>query len=146
MTESDTTELEEQPLPENASCPECGAGATHETIVKHRLSKTGYYHDDIDLECEECETEWTLGVPIGEADEFKDDLWCDSCDESYFLVHRVVPREINSSFPIPMCFHLKCPNCFNFEKIYRTTDANGDTLVGYPQITGVLNADDPLGF
>jgi len=67
------TELEEQPLPPTV-CPKCGAQATDDCIVKHRMSNLGYLHDDMEMECSVCGNRWTCGVPIGTGG--FDDLKC----------------------------------------------------------------------
>lgn len=138
--------LKEQPLPEDSHCPECGAEPTTESIIEHRLSDHGYLHDDVKLKCrgDECGTEWAHGVPIGDFDrpEMADDLFCSSCSDAWMFVHRVAPKSAN------VVLHLKCPNCYNFDKVRRSKDTrNGNVvLVGYPQITGETSGCDPFGY
>jgi len=125
-------ELEEQTVPEESHCPECGASPTEDSVVQHRLAAVGYLHDDVKLQCSECEASWLLGIPIGEGG--YDDLWCPSCDDSYAFVHRV--EHLADRDTEKYRLHLKCPNCFTFRKVTREPDENGLALVGYPCLTG----------
>lgn len=133
----------EQPIPVDSKCPECGGEPLPDRVV-HNLSAIGYTHDDQKHVCEDCGSEWTNGVPIGEFDrpEMAADLRCDSCEDAWMLVHRVAPKSAN------VVLHLKCPKCFHFERVRRTKDAkNGDVaLVGYPQISGETSGCDPYGY
>lgn len=141
-----TDDIVEQPIPEDSRCPECRAKPTEDSIVKHRLSSHGYLHDDKKLKCrkEGCGTEWRHGIPVGDFDqpEMAADLWCDSCDSEWMLTHRVAPKSAE------VVLHLKCPNCFHFDKVRRSKDTkNGDVvLVGYPQITGETDGCKPYGY
>lgn len=134
--------LDEQPIPEASTCPECGSDPLPDRVA-HNLSAIGYTHDDIKNVCENGHT-WTNGVPIGEFDrpEMAEDLWCDSCDEQHMLVHRVAPKSKN------VVLHLKCPNCRYFTRIKRSKDMrNGQVaLVGYPQICGSTEGCDSYGY
>lgn len=136
-------ELEEQPIPADTRCPECG-GEPLPDRVTHNLSAIGYTHDDIQNVCADCGGEWTCGVPIGEFDrpEMEDDLWCDACDDSWVLIHRVAPK---STYIV---LHTKCPNpdCNDFDRIRRKPDDSGVALVGYPQITGSTEGCKPYGW
>lgn len=137
------TEFEEQPVPD-ATCPYCGGTPTDESIARHKLGAIGYLHDDIKFECAECEEDWVHGVPVGEYDgAYAADLFCDACEERYQLVHRVVIQQHDDSVLI----HLKCPNCYHFEKLHRELDDHNVALMGYPQITGdVALADGTYGY
>lgn len=149
-TESESesgTALDHQPLPSETRCPECGAKPTEESVTRRKLSTLGYKHEDIFLECaaEGCETDWICGVPIGDFDreEQADDLWCDACDETWMLVHRV--RLMTEQIEL----HLKCPNeeCNTFGRALRDLDQDRRiALVGYPQITGDTQGCDPYGW
>ena len=132
--------LEEQPIPEDTSCPECGDDPTDDSLVEHKLSNMGYLHDDIQLSCDNGHT-WSCGVPIGEFDG-GDSLICDSCDESWMYVHRVQL----SSGDEKILLHLKCPNCKYFEEVEREPDGDGVALVGYPPITGDTVYADSFGY
>lgn len=125
--------MEEQPEPSASNCPYCGGKPEHDP--KHVLSASGYTHDDIHYTCSECSEEWTCGVPIGEHDnELAEDLYCQSCETRFGLVHRVQPISNTQ-----VQFHMKCPNteCRNFWQIKRGSD-DGVILMGYPQITGSI--------
>lgn len=135
--------LENQPIPEETHCPKCRAEPTESSVRQHKLSDLGYMHDDVQLECSECEATWTLGIPIGEELEYGDDLWCSSCDDSVMLVHRV---KVKPDDQMVVKLHLKCPNCYYFTTIDRKCDDRNLALVGYPQITGELSEDEPYGF
>lgn len=132
--------MEKQPIPEDSKCPQCGGEPTDESEINHHLSQLGYVHDDIEMKCSECGYGWYCGVPIGEYEgELAEELFCDSCESRYMLVHRVLPRP-GSSPPFRYRLHLKCPNgdCNYFKKVDRKTDNHGIGLVGYPQITGEM--------
>jgi transcription elongation factor Elf1 len=135
-------DLSQQERPRDSTCPNCGAEPTDESIRKRHLSKLGYRHEDIYLECTECDEEWIVGVPIGEFDREEDaaDLWCDSCDETWMLVHRVRPMATTIEL------HLKCPHCLTFGTAARDLGERRIGLVGYPQITGETEGCDPYGY
>lgn len=139
--DEDTDDLAEQPVPAASRCPECGGEPLPDRVV-HNLSAMGYKHDDIKQVCSECGHEWLNGCPIGEFDrpEYAADLWCDSCDETWMLVHRVAPKDRW------VTLHLKCPNCYAFDKARRSPDNRGIALVGYPQITGQTEGAQPYGY
>lgn len=127
--------MDEQLVPSDVSCPYCGGDPEYEP--EHVLSASGYTHDDIHYTCEECSEGWTSGVPIGEHDgELAEDLFCQSCQKRYGLVHRIQPVSDTQ-----VRVHMKCPNdeCYNFWQFKRKCD-DGVILMGYPQITG--NTDD----
>lgn len=134
------TDLEAQPLPPDADCPDCGGDP--EPDPRHNLSALGYLHDDIPFECSDCGRNWTHGVPVGEYDgPLADDLHCDSCESEYGLVHRVVPNDDE------VVLHMKCPECYYFWHVERTPGDTGTALVGYPQITGEIDDEtDPYGY
>jgi DNA-directed RNA polymerase subunit RPC12/RpoP len=140
---SETDDLEEQPVRDDSTCPKCG-GESLPDLVVHNLSAIGYKHDDQRHVCAECGHEWYHGVPIGEFDrpEMADDLRCSDCGDEWMLVHRVAPKSAH------VVLHLKCPECFNFDRVERALDdANGNVaLVGYPQITGSTEGCDPYGY
>lgn len=136
-------ELDEQPIPEETHCPNCRAKPTEESVRQHKLSTLGYTHDDVQLECRECDNTWILGIPIGQELEYGDDLWCSSCDDSAMLVHRVMVKPDNQ---MVVKFHLKCPKCYYFKTIDRRCDDDNIALVGYPAITGTVQENDPFGF
>lgn len=141
-------DLDEPPLPSDARCPTCRATPTEESARRKHLSDLGYLHQDIRLVCAECETEWTAGVPIGEfdRDDMADDLWCDSCDEEWMLVHRVEFAPSGLPNAPQTALHLKCPNCYNWERVGREADGEHIALVGYPQTTGATEGCDPYGY
>lgn len=138
--------------PAESLCPECGTPPPDEqvdrAIAYERLTNTGYLHADFDFECAECGAEWTCGKPVGDF-EGGDDLWCDSCDDGYMLVHRVVCG-VQSWVPDDgVGIHLKCPRpeCHHFRKVTREADHTGVVLVGYPPITGEVTEDTrPYGW
>lgn len=141
---TNTTELTEQPRPSDSRCPACGAEPTDESVTEHKLSDLGYLHDDVFLECaaDDCDETWVCGVPVGSSDEFADDLWCESCDDEWMLVHRVLPQREG------VTLHLKCPSdtCNYFTTTTRDTDDSGRALVGYPIITGETEGAKPYGW
>lgn len=125
---------------ENSNCPECGEDPTGDSIREVRLSDIGYKHRDVFLECDVCDNQWTHGVPIGEDGE--DDLQCDSCESEYMRVHRIrVSRNADN-----VDLHLKCPNCYYFNRVSRGTDEEGVALVGYSDITGDREDAEPYGY
>lgn len=65
------------PVPEAAACPKCQAEPTHQSVVRAQLSLVGYEHEDIRLECSECDFRWTCGIPLG--DDGGDTWVCDAC-------------------------------------------------------------------
>lgn len=162
-------------------CPECGAEATEESLVDHKLSALGYKHDDQMFECSECGHSYPHGVPVGEFDGDAEDLWCDVCDLGYMRVHRIKQMDGNVGL------HLKCPHhyefdcpecneeiaadgvrrtvagrmcphcerhlerddvpfCFYFTQTRRESGERDISLIGYPDITGELNPEEPYGF
>lgn len=133
------------PVPDDATCPYCGGDAEAVDPVAHRLSAIGYTHDDVEMECADCESTWPLGIPIGEFEgEEAEDLFCSSCEKRFMRVHRVVPRWRSED---KVMLHLKCPNCYYFDKQQRVAGDGGKVLVGYPDITGsVANAAEPEGY
>lgn len=136
-----TTDLPEQPRPENAHCPQCGSPATDESIRDHRLSDLGYMHDDISFQCTECDNSWVHGVPIGSDESgYGDDLWCQSCDAEYYRVHRVTVQKSS------VRLDLKCPRCFHFTTTNRDRDEHNRALVGFPDITGDRTGAAPYGW
>ena len=137
------TELTKQPIPSNTKCPYCGASPTEDSRVKDMLSDLGYTHDDVFLQCQECDEEWTCGIPIGEHDgKYASSLFCDSCEERYMRVHRVNVKTYDDAVEI----HLKCPSCYYFDRITRDVDDGGVALMGYPDITGSTDGADPYGW
>lgn len=139
----DITNYDPVELPVDSSCPVCGHEATDDSIVEHRLSANGYMHDDIRLECtnEDCDNRWTLGVPLGDFDGGTD-LWCKSCDETRYLIHRV--RLVSDEM---IELHLKCPHCNHFPIPPPRRELHDDiALVGYPIITGSTDGAEPYGY
>ena len=127
--------LEDQPIPSDSKCPICGADPEYNP--RHQLSASGYLHDDIEMTCSECGHQWPCGVPIGEyAGPLAEDLWCDSCDQRYALVHRVKPLPDDHDDDLE--FHMKCPDeeCYHFWMFTRKVGEGGVCLMGYPDITG----------
>ena len=143
---ADAPDLTEQAVPDETACPYCGASPTDDSVVEHRLSMNGYLHDDIELECGDCGESWMCGVPIGDQDtRGADDLFCGSCDQHRFLVHRVqlVPTPTDTDADVMGALfrlHLKCPNCYHFTTTLREADHRTVALVGYPSITGDTEA------
>lgn len=127
------------PTPSDSCCPYCGGDPTDVSERDHTLSKMGYLHDDVRMECEDCGKTWPCGVPIGEYDG-GDDLFCTSCEKRFMRVHRVDPDAYQDH---EIRLHLKCPNedCRYFKKITRESDDNGLYLIGYPDITGEISED-----
>lgn len=93
-----------------SNCPACGAEATDTSIVEHRLSNMGYFHDDQHFECSECDHSYTHGVPVGEPDVDADDLWCDVCDLGFMNVHRT---QFKGDGIVRL--HLKCGHHHDFD-------------------------------
>jgi predicted Zn-ribbon and HTH transcriptional regulator len=138
------TDLEKQSIPSESKCPECGGDPNAESRAQHTLSDLGYLHDDVDLECEDCSTSWTLGIPVGDGPE-NDELWCDSCDDTRMLIHRFRIRNYEDKPNIKM--HLKCPNCYFFKiSNPRNVDENDLVLTGYPEITGDTDEAESWGW
>jgi uncharacterized Zn finger protein len=135
--------VEEQDVPDDGSCPECGAEIDDEQVVEHRLSTMGYLHDDVAMECDECGATWPYGVPVGDH-EPEHDLRCPSCGHDYMRVHRVAPRWEDDVRVVML--HLKCPECYYFEKQQREVGPHGKSLVGYPDITGSTDGAEPEGY
>lgn len=133
--------MEEQPVPDDTTCPECGSPPTHETQVKHHLHLTGYRVDDIELICGECDNRWMCGVPIGEF-EGGTDLWCSSCDSCWVRIHEL---DMGSWDGEELRVHTKCPNCNHFDTIKRPVGPKGMILIGYPDITGSTEGTTPIG-
>lgn len=123
--------LEEQPVPEGVHCPKCG-GDPYDS-ANHKLSATGYLHDDIVLVCSECAHSWTHGVPIGESHALADDLACPSCDYEYGLPHK---PNLDTNDDGEFFTSMKCPDCNKVWGITREVDENGNACFGYPSITG----------
>lgn len=135
--------LQEQPTPSESLCPRCGGEPGYSP--QHRLSNLGYLHDDVHFTCSECKLDWTCGVPIGEyRGKWADELFCDSCEEEYGLVHRVGVDDNRNHIRL----HMKCPNpdCYNFWKVKRETDENGLALTGYSVTTGSMEGAEPHGY
>lgn len=142
-------DLDEQPLPEDAQCPACGAAATDESVRRHKLSAHGYLHDDQMLCCTECSETWTLGVPIGDYE--GGELVCDACAAS-MAVHRVAVdkngarRWAAGDRGLTMTLHLKCPACKLFETIEKDADEGGVVLVGNPRTAGQTDGACSYGY
>lgn len=140
-----------QERPRETRCPECGAKPDAQDLARHILSDVGYAHDDQVFECpdEDCDTEWSCGVPVGEF-EYGDDLWCPSCEGAWVFVHRTVPRAIvenGQAVVTGATLHVKCDNCNNFSgTIHREADERGRILTGYPPITGMIEGCEPHGY
>jgi hypothetical protein len=134
--------MEKQSVPSASNCPYCGSPPQYNP--EHNLSAIGYTHDDIVFTCSECDEEWPCGVPIGDVhDEYAQDLFCNSCESRYGLVHRVDPKDGYDCIVL----HMKCPNCTYFWKSKRQTGPDGKVLTGYPHITGsIRNAKEPEGY
>lgn len=140
-------DAERQPVPDESMCPYCGGEPTDESARDHQLSAIGYMHDDIRMECADCDTQWTCGVPIGEVDDGRaEDLFCDSCTQRYMRIHRVAPDWNARENRKRVLLHLKCPNCFYFDKAVRDCGPKGISLVGYPDITGSTEDADAYGW
>lgn len=138
---------EKQPVPDDTTCPYCGADVHDDNVVKHRLSAMGYIHDDIEMECDECGQTWPLGVPVGEFEgDEAEKLFCSSCESRFMRIHRVAPRWNSDPDNRKVMLHLKCPNCYYFEKQQRDVGPNGRSLVGYPDITGSTDGASPEGY
>lgn len=131
--------MSKQAIPDDSNCPYCGSEPTEESVVERNLSDLGYRHEDIALECQDCGEAWWHGIPIGEYEE-GNDLLCASCEQHRMLVHRVQDR--GRQFRL----HLKCPNCYHFDKVDRTPDDEQIALVGYPAITGDADGAEPFGY
>lgn len=130
-------------IPSESNCPSCGSEPTDDSIVERRLSDMGYLHEDIALECSECKESWWLGVPRGDYED-GEDLWCESCEDTWMLVHRVDPIAGGDD---EIELHLKCPNpeCHHFKRVLREGDGRR-VLVGYPMITGSTEEAKPYGY
>lgn len=137
-------EPEEQPIPDDACCPECGGGPIDG--ASHNLSAIGYVHDDILLTCEDCSNQWLCGVPIGDSD-YGEDLRC-SCGEVGYP-HKINLnnllgqlgfdyREVDWN-DLELEINCKCENCNHFYEITRDPDENGTVLVGHPDLTGSMD-------
>lgn len=136
--------MEDQAFPEESKCPECGGEPSEESKRNKRLQNLGYLAQDIFPECEDCGNQWKIGVPIGEY-EHGEDLWCDSCDSEWMLVHfvKLMERGGNKKYK----FNLKCPNpdCLHYKTIRRESDPSGKAMMGYPPITGKEEGSEPVG-
>lgn len=144
--ETDET-IVSQPVPDETSCPYCGGTPTDASAQNHHLSAMGYLHDDIQMECAECDSTWACGVPVGEfEDERAQELWCDSCEQRLMRVHRIHPDWDSTSDRRVIRIHLKCPNCFYFTKLARQCGPRGISLMGYPDITGSTDGADAFGW
>lgn len=108
-------DLDPVEVPGASRCPYCGGEPDEQSSAKHSLSVLDYLHDDVALHCSECSRKWTCGVPIGgpPAESFAD-LWCDSCDGGFMLVHRVevsgVDIDEDGDRVGRVGLHLKCPH------------------------------------
>lgn len=108
-------ELDPVEVPSASKCPYCGGEPDYQSSASHHLSALDYLHDDVMLKCEDCRRKWACGVPIGgpPAESFAD-LWCDSCDNGFMLVHRVevsgVDIDEDDNRVGAVGLHLKCPN------------------------------------
>lgn len=150
MTETGEATTAHVELPSESKCPSCGSEPDDESSRRYQLSMMGYLHQDVRFSCSGCDCEWSCGVPIdgSEAEpEFpgrEGDLWCDSCDSAWMLIHRVRPNTNGDK----MNLDLKCPNpeCHYFTRAKRETGPNSYALIGYPQITGDLDGCDPFGY
>lgn len=136
---------------EKAKCPQCGAKPTKESVTNVRLSEMGYKHGDAVLRCNECPKEWTHGIPVGEGDPFDSDLYCKSCADEWYRVHRVQPHiQIDWSEEeyehTQIQLHVKCPNCYHFDRLQRSVDDRRIALVGFPMITGEIDGVEPYGY
>lgn len=101
--------MEEQPE-RKTNCPRCGGEPTEESQAKHRLSDMGYLHDDQTFVCQNCNRDYTHGVPVGDPDMDAEDLWCDVCELGYMKVHRVKHRHDDK-----IRLHLKCDHHHPFD-------------------------------
>lgn len=146
-SDADHPDLEPQPIPKKAQCPECG-GAVAEDKVEQNLRAMGYLHSDMRLTCSECDHQWTAGVPIGAFDrpEMADEMQCDSCG-SLMLVHWI---DSGHSFHVAgdLVLGLKCPDpdCRAFKTTGRDADEDGRVLTGYAQTAGQTEGAEPFGY
>lgn len=149
-------ELAEQPTPDvDVFCPHCGGrpvyGPDEQAAVQHRLSATGYLHDDLKFRCSECGEHWAHGMPVGEYDvaDHVDQLTCHSCrhdpaceHDQYYRVKGVLLTRLPSpGGPGQVKLVLKCPRCKLHSTVKRhLTDQDGTPglLVGYPDVTGAV--------
>lgn len=137
-------------LPTESKCPACGSDPDEESTRLSHLSDMGYLHQDVRFSCSECEATWSCGVPVDGSDEEPDfpgrggSLWCDSCNDSWMLIHRVRPNSDGGQ----VLLDLKCPReeCNYFTRARRVTGSEGFALVGYPQITGKIDGSTPFGY
>jgi uncharacterized protein with PIN domain len=139
-------EFAEVDAPEKTRCPDCGTVPTEESVRDKQLSDLGYLHQDTFFECESCSREWTCGVPIGSSDTYAEELFCKACQDSWYRVHRVKVNPVESGPGGTFHLHLKCPNCYDFERIDREVDNRGIALVGWPQITGEMDGCENYGY
>lgn len=133
------TELEEQPVPSEARCPNCGGEP--EPNPRHNLRALGYLHDDIMLRCEDCHLRWCAGRPIGDVpEEHQKEYHCDSCGQAYGRPNWITirPHEGNASVT------LKCPVCNYVWSVGRDLNQVGDSqtvafFFGDPIISGEMD-------
>lgn len=126
--------MEEQPERET-NCPQCGGEPTEESEVRHRLSDMGYLHDDQTFTCQECNRDYTHGVPVGDPDVNAEDLWCDVCNLGYMTVHRVKVRSVDQ-----VRLHLKCHHHHSFD----CPECDGEIPVDGVRTTGDMSFRCPL--
>lgn len=134
--------MKEQELPAGAACPNCGNTATDESIVEHRLQSLGYKHDDIHLQCSNCQKKWVAGVPIGTPD--STDLRCDACwksddHEVYGRVNWIREEDEKKQFSITV----KCPRCLFVWSVTRDV-TNGGAMMHDPVVAGDDDAENPF--
>lgn len=150
MTETGEAKAAHVDMPTESRCPECGGEPDDESSRRYQLSSMGYLHQDVRFVCSECEFEWSCGVPVDKSEDEQDfpgrngSLWCDSCDQAWMLVHRVMPHSIGAGVRLD----LKCPReeCNYFTRARRETGPNGYALIGYPAITGKIDGSTPFGY
>lgn len=142
-----TEEVQQRDVPDAAKCPYCGKKPGEEEQIKHQLSKNGYHHDDIHIDCE-CGEKYVLGRPVGENNDIGQDLIC-GCGR-YMRVHRIGsirPDTDTEESRYMVTLHLKCPDCNYFTKTQRWSDNDSCVLIGYPDITGEIDdSTKPYGY
>lgn len=136
----------------HVTCPECDGEPQYQPnealTVQERLQASGYLHNDIKLKCTECGSTWTHGVPRGQTEWFED-LDCAACGWEYVLIHRVrINHVAEDGRSAEVLLNYKCPKCYYFNSVHRRTDSSLCALVGYPQITGLIETEDvtPYGW
>ena len=150
------SDIEDAPAPREIGedlevrCPECGGEPNYQPdealAVQERLQSNGYLHNDISIKCTECGHSWPHGVPRGEWDGYGD-LSCEACGHETMLVHRVRLNTAPEDGEGEVTLHLKCPECYKFDRTARKMDRNGVSLVGYPQLTGEIDSTvNPYGW